>query len=155
MRLENQAEFLRRDYRAETAFLNGYLTDANVAASYAITPTSFGRILLGVGYEHTVANYFTNTFYRIGLGYHHEFPWGITVEDLPEVYKYHYDGVFPLFGVERKDWLIRNTLTFYKRDWHFWGFSPTFSYIYSHDISNVSLYRYTQHQFQIGVTKQF
>lgn len=155
LRLETQAEFLRRDYRAETAFLNGYLTDANVAASYAVTPTSIGRIVLGIGHEHTAADYFTNTFYRVGIGYHHEFPWGITVEDLPEVYKYHYAAELPLFGVARKDWLVRNTLTLYKRDWHFWGFSPTFNYIYSRDISNLPLYRYTQHQFQIGVTKQF
>jgi outer membrane protein len=155
LRLESQVEFMKRKYRTTTTFLNGFLVDANAALAYAITPTSFGRVILGAGYEHTTADYFTNTYWRVGVGYKQELPWGISIEDQPEVYHYHYDGQFPLFERTRRDWLLRNTLTFYKRDWHLWGFSPTFNYIFSHDISNIPLFKYTQHQFQVGATKQF
>jgi tetratricopeptide (TPR) repeat protein len=155
LRLESQVEYLQRDYRAATSFLNGYMTDLNTSAIYSLTPTSYARVIAGVGYEHTQADFFANKFYRLGVGYHDELPWGISVEDQPEVWTLRYEGVEPLFGVTRDDLLVRNTLSVYKRDWHLWGFSPTFTYVFSHNSSNIPLFSYTQHQFQIGVTKQF
>jgi hypothetical protein len=155
LRLETQAEFLKQDYRADTSFLNGYTGDATVAAAYALDPVSYAKVIFGGGYEHAQAAYFSNQFYRFGVGYHRDLPWGITVEDQPEIWRYDYEGPVPLFGETRHEWWVRNTFTIYKRDWHWMGFSPTFNYVFTDAMSNVPLFRFTQHQFIIGMTKQF
>lgn len=154
-RLETQVEFLKRDYRAETSFLNGYISDINLAGMYALDPVSYAKVILGGGYEHTQANFFANQFYRFGVGYHRDLTWGISVEDQPEIWRYDYQGPVPLFGETRHEWWVRNTFTIYKRDWHWMGFSPTFNYVFTDDMSNVPLFKFTQHQFIIGMTKQF
>ena len=38
-------------------------------------------------------------------------------------------------------------------DYH--GFTPRFSYTFTDQHSNLALYSYTRHQFQIGLTSQF
>lgn len=154
-RVETQAEYLRRDYQDSRTFLNGYLADASATGLYSLTPTSYAKATVGFGYEHTTFTGFANKFYRAGLGYHRELPWGISFEDSPEAYSLRYEAADPFFGVVRDDWLVRNTLTVYKRDWHVWGFSPTFTYVFAKDLSNIPLDSFTQHQFLLGVTRQF
>ena len=43
----------------------------------------------------------------------------------------------------------------YKRDWNFWGFSPTVNYAYTRNDSTVGFFGFDRHRFNIGLTREF
>jgi tetratricopeptide (TPR) repeat protein len=136
-------------------FLDGYYLDHANFFSYYIDPTSFVRATVGAGYQKTEASGFTNWYYRLGLAYQREFPWGITANLAPEVRWYYYQGIDPFFDVRRKDRQYFASFSVYKRDFTIFGFSPVFTYSYTTNESNDPLFKYNRNQFQIGVTRQF
>jgi tetratricopeptide (TPR) repeat protein len=154
-RLENEIEYLWRTWHEPNNFLNGWSYDDTLTTLYSLSPTSSLRLITGVGHDKSRSSEWSDWFYHVGVGYHREVAWGLTFDIQPEFYHFKYDGVQPLFGIKRSDDVARGTLSVYKRDWYWAGFTPVLSYVYTQDWSNVTIYSYTQHQLQIGITRQF
>jgi hypothetical protein len=136
-------------------FLNGYYLDQGNYLDYYITPSSFVRGSLGVGYQSADSPVFSNWYYRVGLAYQQEFAYGITANLAPEVQWTNYQATDPLFGVRRVDRQIFVKLSFYKRDFTILGFAPVVSYSYTTNQSNEFLSKFDRNQFQLGFTRQF
>lgn len=47
------------------------------------------------------------------------------------------------------------SMTLLNRRFDYHGFTPRISYTFTDQRSNIALYSYTRHQFQIGLTTQF
>jgi outer membrane protein len=154
-RIENEMEYSWRLWHAPYQYLNGWTYDDTATTYYALSATSFVKAITGVGVEKSYDNEWSDWFYHVGFGYHREVPLGITLELLPEFYRYSYANPQVLFGYRRVDDIARVTLTVTKRDWRVEGFTPTISYIYTQDWSNVPIYAFSQHQIQIGISRQF
>lgn len=136
-------------------FLNGYYIDQGNFLDYYITPSSFVRGSIGVGYQSAESDVFSNWYYKLGLAYQQEFAYGITVNVAPEVQWWNYQATDPLFGVRRADRQYFAKISLYKRDFTIFGFAPVLSYSYTTNQSNESLFKYNRNQFQLGFTRQF
>lgn len=66
-----------------------------------------------------------------------------------------YDEALAAFGKKRADDTLMLNLTLLNRRLDYHGFTPRFSYTFTDQHSNLALYSYTRHQFQIGLTSQF
>ncbi len=147
-------EGLSTSYQTQT-FLDGYYLDQGNYVDYYITPSSFVRGSVGVGYQSADSDIFSNWYYKFGLAYQQEFAYGITANVAPEVQWTNYQATDPLFGVRRVDRQIFVKLSLYKRDFTIFGFAPVVSYSYTTNQSNESLSKFDRNQFQLGFTRQF
>lgn len=136
-------------------FLNGYYLDQGNFLSYYLTPSSFVRATLGLGYQKAESDVFSNWYYKVGLAYQREFAYGITANVAPQVQWTSYQETDPLFGVRRQDRQIFVQVSLYKRDFTIFGFAPVVSYSYTTNQSNQSLFKFDRNQFQLGFTRQF
>ena len=147
-------EGLSSSYQTQP-FLDGYYLDQGNFVDYYITPSSFVRGSVGVGYQSAESDVFSNWYYKFGLAYQQEFAYGITANVAPEVQWTNYQETDPLFGVRRVDRQIFVKLSLYKRDFTIFGFAPVLSYSYTTNQSNESLSKFDRNQFQLGFTRQF
>ena len=134
---------------------SGPLTAAVAVAVYALTPNSYVRLLAGVAREDAAVDVFRNTAWRTGVGYLHEFPDGWTASVQPEITLTGFDEKAAAYDEVREDRSLRAQASLLNRRWSLFGFTPQLSYIYSRRNSNLDLYDYDRHQFEIGVTRQF
>ena len=64
-----------------------------------------------------------------------------------------FDATAPLFFEPREDWEAGIGLQITKNDYSIHGYSPFLSYDFAYHDSNIELYQYTDHIFQVGLTK--
>ena len=64
-----------------------------------------------------------------------------------------FDATAPLFFEPREDWEAGIGLQITKNDYSIYGYSPFISYDFAYHDSNIELYQYTDHIFQVGLTK--
>ena len=93
------------------------------------------------------------------LGVYKEFPYGITMTaELAlrhERYQANFNNAFIEFAKPRRDIELATTLSVWKRDWNFWGYSPAIEYTYLWNDSNIAFYDYDSHTVDIRLTKDF
>ena len=153
-RLVGDVEYLRLNYHTQT-FLNGDYVSTNFSPAFYVTSTSYLRPVIGFFRQSTADPTFSDVGYRMGFGYHQEFPYGVTIEGQPELFLSYYDAPDALFGTTRRDRTLRLVFSIYKRDWLIFGFDPVFSYIRTDNNSNQPLFSFHRNQFQLGFTKEF
>jgi outer membrane protein len=153
-RIEADAEDLFLGYHTER-FENGDYISANLYPNFYFDPTTFLRPIIGVFQEQVASSAFAATGYRLGMGFHHEFPRGISMEFQGEVYLSYYDAQNALFGTTRRDQTLRLQASIYRRDWIIFGFNPVLTYIFTRNDSNQDLFAYRRNQVQVGFTKDF
>jgi hypothetical protein len=155
---------LRVATRLEHAFVrydtltdySGTLTSFLARPVYALTPSSFGTMTLGVAYDRPNADLLQNWQYRFGLGYHRDFAGGFTIGVQPEYRYIRYEERFPAFQfVRRTDhiWSVRTDLLNRRLDWY--GFTPVLGYHYQNRSSSIPLYDFDQHRIDLSLTRRF
>jgi tetratricopeptide (TPR) repeat protein len=147
-------EGLSDTYHSQT-FLNGFYIDQGNFLDYYVSPSSFVRGTVGVGYQKAESDVFSNWYYRLGIAYQQEFAWGITANLAPEVRWWQYQATDPLFLSRRSDRQYFVKLSLYKRNFTIFGFAPVVSYSYATNQSNQALFKYNRNQFELGFTRQF
>ncbi len=90
-----------------------------------------------------------------GLGFYRELPMGITLDASAQVRRSDFDGVYPLIGLSREDTRMTGTLGLTKRDFNIFGFAPAIEYSYTENLSNIDLFDFNSHSFDVRLTKQF
>ncbi|CAN5363816.1 N/A [soil metagenome] len=93
------------------------------------------------------------------LGLYKELPYGISATAelnlRREVYQANFNDAVPEFAKPRRDIETAATLSLWKRDWSFWGYSPAIEYTYVWHDSNVAFYDYDSHTVDVRLTKDF
>ncbi len=98
-----------------------------------------------------------NTSYETfsgGLGFYKELPLGITANIGGQMRYSNFDGVYP-DGTSREDTRLTGTIGLTKRDFNIFGFAPAIEYSYTENISNIDLFDFNSHSFDVRLTKQF
>ena len=90
-----------------------------------------------------------------GIGFYKELPLGITADIGGQVRKSDFDGVYPLIGLSREDTRLTGTIGLTKRDFNIFGFAPAIEYSYTENLSNIDLFDFNSHSFDVRLTKQF
>lgn len=134
---------------------DGHACAASGRYDRSLTSWSFVRALGAGGQERTAVKHLDNDFWTAGLGLYSELAYGIGVYVQGSYTQRQYDGIYPYAAEARKDdrWDAMVNLT--KRDWIFYGFVPQVQYTYTHNDSNVALFRYDAHGGNLTVTKRF
>ncbi len=134
-------------------FLDGYQVDMAVTPSYALSPASFARGLLGFGHQDTQDAAWRNNYGRASLGYGRDLGWGISSYAEFGAAYFVYDG--RIFDQNRRDWLLSAAVTFTAFGWNVAGFWPQTTVGYQRNLSTVDLFTFDRAFVQIGVTRHF
>lgn len=143
-----------RNYDSQS-FLDGYLISLRGKALYSLSPDSLLRLELGIAREETEDSAFTNTQPFIGISYFKAFPVGVSVSFGPLIGLRDFDDVMVAFNKTRQDVLYQLRTEIVLQKEIAFGFAPLFSYTYTYNRSNIDLFSYRRHQFEIGLTKRF
>ena len=132
---------------------SGPLISTVLSGYVSLTPASSIRPYIGLNREFARANFQRNTAYRVGFDYYREFPWGITLTVSPDFVVRPFDAMQPAFGVTRHDRLYEVSTQIVKRDFKILGFAPYIDYTFTHNYSNISLYKFSRHRIGFGFTR--
>lgn len=139
----------------ESDFLDGFLVSISGLARYSLSPVSLADALIGIAREETEDPGFSNTQPFFGARYFRALPMGISVSAGPLIGFRNFDEPIAAFGKTRRDVVIELEAEFILRRNVAFGFAPMFSYTYTHNRSNIGLFEYKRHLFELGLTKLF
>ena len=139
----------------ESDFLDGFLVSISGLARYSLSPVSLADALIGVAREQTDDPGFSNTQPFIGARYFQALPMGISVSAGPLIGFRNFDEPIAAFGKTRRDVVLQFKTEIVLRKNVAFGFAPMFSYTYTYNRSNIDLFEYKRHLFELGLTKLF
>lgn len=139
----------------EAKFLDGYLVSLRGIARYSLSPKSLLDTVVGIAREETDDPGYTNTQPFIGVRYLKVFPVGASVALGPLFGLRDFDEPIAAFGKTRRDVIVGFEAEVVLNRPFAFGFAPVFSYSYTYNRSNIELFEYRRHFFEIGLTKRF
>ncbi|MBO9581764.1 MAG: DUF560 domain-containing protein [Sphingobium sp.] len=145
---------LRRDY-PRSGYQDGFGYDLGLGWRY--TPTTSSLVGLNAGYGHQDAQDKPYAWHskRVGAFYAREFKGGLTASIAPSFTMIDYEKALDAFGVRREDRQSTAQLTLLYRKIDIHGFTPRLSYTFTHNASNLPLYRFDRSRFELGITSAF
>jgi outer membrane protein len=135
--------------------INSWVSYSDLAWTHFVDP-SF-NVTTSVGFNRLKSDYDAysyKTFYA-GLGVYKELPHGLTVNLSGQVQRSLFDEYNLLGQTVRKDTRAIGSLGIVKRDWNIFGFAPSVEYTFVKNFSNLRIYDYDSHNFDIRLTKDF
>lgn len=146
---------VRHNDYARRRDVDGWDAEARVSANRPLgaTTLAFGY----VGVERNWAIDAGQAFWRgsLGIGILKEIGWGLRPQLGIDVARQVGDGPLAPFGKKRRDWLLRGSFSFYKRDWSVGGFAPSLGLTVTSNYSTLSLYQERRVRGEIRLTKAF
>lgn len=139
----------------EAKFLDGYLVSLRGVTRYSLSPESLLDTVVGIAREETDDPGYTNTQPFVGVRYLKAFPVGVSVALGPVFGLREFDAPIAAFGKTRRDVILRFEAEVVLNRPIAFGFAPVFSYSYTYNRSNIELFEYRRHLFEIGLTKRF
>ena len=133
----------------------GPLRTAQVQGTYVLSPSSLFQGLIGFNRQDANNPGYSYSGVWFGAGYQQDLPFGFSAGFTPSYTITRYDQPLAAFGVARADDTAMLSFTLLNRRFDYHGFTPRFSYVFTQQNSNITLYSYTRNQFQIGVTSLF
>ncbi len=137
------------------AVQNGVVSEYSIGAFHALTPSSIGRLSLLVGRQSAQAPALANRIAGAEVNYLKETGNGFTFNLLGRYRQSNYDEKLPGFPVIRRDRQFVSQLTVLNRRIVAGVFTPTVSITYTHNLSNLPLFRFRRTQFEFGLTRTF
>lgn len=122
---------------------------------YTLTPDSVLSGGVSVARQGARLSAYANTATQLSLGYNRDLPMGFTVSVQPAYVWLNYDAPLAAFGVSRRDRQWSVGLTVLNRRIDVLGFTPRLAYTYTHNASDISLYRYDRGRAEVGLTRVF
>ncbi len=134
---------------------SGPSASGSLSFFYTLTPDSV--LSGGVSVARQGANLaaYANTATQVSLGYNRDLPMGFTVSVQPSYVWLDYEAPLAAFGVSRRDRQWSLGLTVLNRRIDVLGFTPRLAYTYTHNASDISLYRYERGRAEVGLTRVF
>ena len=134
---------------------SGPLWSAQIQAAYVLSPSSLFQLQLGFNRQEARVSPYSYSGVWFGGGYSQDLPFGFSAGFHPSYFITRYDAMLPAFGKTRSDDTVMLAFTLLNRRFQYHGFTPSFSYVFSEQHSNIPLYSFTRNQFQVGLTSLF
>jgi len=122
---------------------------------YTLTPDSILSGSVSVNRQSAAVAAYANTARQVSIAYQRDLPGGFTLSVQPGYVWLDYDAPLAAFGVPRRDrqWSVQATVLNRRID--VLGFTPRLAYTYTHNASDISLYRYERGRAEVGLTRVF
>ena len=124
-------------------------------AFYTPTTASYVRGAVSFGHQGARDRAFAFNSWQYGLSYVREFSGGITLGLAPAFTQMDYDAALLAFGKIRHDRQLTGQISLLDRRLSYHGMTPRISYTYTRNDSDLALYSFNRHHFEIGITKTF
>lgn len=134
---------------------SGTLFTTQTQAAYVLSPSSLMQLQIGYNRQDARTGAYSYSGFWTSIGYQRDLPFGFSAGIQPAWFVTRYDEALPAFGKTRADDALIFNVTLLNRRFDYHGFTPRISYTFTDQHSNLALYSYTRHQFQIGLTTQF
>jgi tetratricopeptide (TPR) repeat protein len=134
---------------------SGTLYTTQAQAAYVLSPSSLAQLQIGFNRQNARIGAYSYSGVWTSAAYQRDLPFGFSASIQPAWFVTRYDEALPAFGKTRADDTLMLNATILNRRFDYHGFTPRFSYTFTDQHSNLALYSYTRHQFQIGLTSQF
>ncbi|MBS0280103.1 MAG: DUF560 domain-containing protein [Proteobacteria bacterium] len=134
---------------------SGLLLTTQAQGTYVLSPSSLIQLQAGFNRQNAKIDPYSYSGFWAGVGYQRDLPFGFSASVQPAWLVTRYDAALPAFGKTRADDTLMLSMTLLNRRFDYHGFTPRISYTFTDQRSNIALYSYTRHQFQIGLTTQF
>lgn len=134
---------------------SGLLLTTQAEGTYVLSPSSLVQLQAGFNRQNAKIDPYSYSGVWAGVAYQRDLPFGFSASIQPAWFVTRYDAALPAFGKTRADDALMLNMTILNRRFEYHGFTPRFSYTFTDQRSNIALYSYTRHQFQIGLTTQF
>jgi hypothetical protein len=134
---------------------SGTLFTTQGQAAYVLSPSSLAQLQIGFNRQNARIGAYSYSGVWTSAAYQRDLPFGFSASIQPAWFVTRYDEALPAFGKRRADDTVMLNATILNRRFDYHGFTPRFSYTFTDQHSNLALYSYTRHQFQIGLTSQF
>ena len=141
--------------RANSRCAGGPLWSAQTQVTYVLSPSSLFQLQLGYNRQKAQIAPYSYSAIWFGGGYQQDLPFGFSAAFQPNYSITRYDDALAAFGKPRHDNALTLAFTLLNRRFDYHGFTPRFSYVFTKQNSNIPLFSFTRHQFQIGVTSLF
>jgi hypothetical protein len=146
---------VRHNDYAERRDVDGWTVEAHASASRPLGLTTLG--FADAGIERGYATDRGQTYWRgrLGVGAVKEIAWGLRPQIRLDLARQLNDGPLAPFGKRRQDWLLKGSISIYKRHWNLEGFAPSLSITATRNYSTLSLYDERRLRGEIRLTKVF
>jgi len=134
---------------------SGTLYTTQTQATYVLSPSSLMQLQIGFNRQNAKIGAYSYSGVWTSAAYQRDLPMGFSASVQPAWFVTRYDEALSAFGKERADDTLMLNMSLLNRRFDYHGFTPRFSYTFTDQHSNIALYSYTRHQFQIGLTTQF
>ena len=134
---------------------SGTLYTTQTQAAYVLSPSSLVQLQIGFNRQAARIGAYSYSGVWAGAAYQRDLPFGFSASVQPVWLTTRYDEALPAFGKTRADDTLMLNVSLLNRRFDYHGFTPRFSYTFTDQHSNLALYSYTRHQFQIGLTTEF
>ncbi len=155
-RLELSAALGMQSLRFQrTPARGGPLFFLNASGFYALSPSSGTTLKLGISRQNARAAGFSSWSGFVAAGYYKDLPMGFSAYVEPSLSVSRYDAALFGFDRPRADTTGSLLLTLLNRHLALGRFTPRISYTYTQQYSSVSLYVFSRHRVEIGLTTTF
>ena len=139
----------------QNAGQNGLGKSVSLFSFYTPTTSSYVRGAVSYGHQDAADAAFAFDSWQYGMTYVREFGDGITLGLAPAFTVLNYDAPLLAFGATRRDRQYSAQISLLDRRLDFYGMIPRLAYTYTRNDSDIALYTFGRHHFEIGVTKAF
>lgn len=134
---------------------DGTLTSAALGLVRPLNSTSAATARVNLSRQSANAPAWSNWSGKLSVGYMRELPGGFTVGIEPALGLTRFDRALPVFGKPRSDRSVTAEVSLLNRRIVLSRFTPRVSYALTRQWSNIDLYSFTRHRFEIGLTTVF
>ena len=134
---------------------SGMAKTLGLYAFYTPTTSSYVRGAVTFGHQGARDGAFAFNSWQYGINYVREFSGGITLGVAPAFTQMDYDAPLLAFGKIRHDRQLTGQISLLDRRLSYHGMTPRISYTYTRADSDIALYSFNRHHFEIGITKTF
>ena len=134
---------------------NGTARSIGGSFFYAPSASSFLRGAVAAGRQSAQAEPLGFGSRQVSLSYIREMGGGFTIGVAPSFTAICYDEPLAVFQRIRRDRQYNLLLTVLNRRLDFYGLTPRLAYTLNRNDSNIGLYTFTRHRFEIGITSSF
>lgn len=135
--------------------MNGQLYSLGGSVIYTLTPASGVSVKANVARQTAQEKPWANWSQFVAAGYFRDLPKGFSVYIEPSLSAARYDEMIVAFGEKRRDKAFSISANILNRKIILGNFSPRLSYAFTKQKSNISLYRFDRHRFDIGLATVF
>ena len=151
------ASWLKRDYRRRRS-LDGHVADVSLRGTWTLSPTVQVNSSFGASRERPASERNRNRSRRLRAGISLILPWGISTRAAAQRRWTEFEGDWTFFTqspAPRKDVTDTLSLSFHKRDFTLYGFSPQVVVVHEERDSNAQAHDYNRTRGEIRFVRQF